>query len=203
VCSPSVVSGNVSLGVDAAPIIILQPVNQMADLGGTISFSVIASGTGLSYQWRKGNTNLTNGGNISGANSPVLTINPVSASDTTALYNVIVSGKCSPAVTSLHVTLWVCICPITGLTEFNGGSGNDVNIYPNPFNAKLSIILRDASALNNCELSLYSLSGAQVFTAIITKQPVTFEPANLPAGTYVYRVTSNNKTIQSGKLIAE
>src|SRR6185437_11455152 len=73
--------------------------------GSPAVFSVGASGTGLIYQWRKGNINLINAGNISGANTATLTINPTTISDTSSFYNVIVIGSCGPIDTSIYVSL--------------------------------------------------------------------------------------------------
>jgi gliding motility-associated-like protein/uncharacterized repeat protein (TIGR01451 family) len=87
------------------PTIVNQPTNQIACLGSSVSFSVSATGAGLIYQWRKGITNLINGANISGANTPTLTINPVTAADTSSFYNVIISGSCLPNDTSINVSL--------------------------------------------------------------------------------------------------
>ncbi|MEI6823054.1 MAG: ice-binding family protein, partial [Bacteroidota bacterium] len=94
-CSPNDTSVNVSLVVDSALIIITQPLNQTVCVGSSVSFSVLASGAGLTYQWRRGTVNLNNEGNISGATSATLTINPVNVSDTSFNYNVVVTGACS------------------------------------------------------------------------------------------------------------
>ena len=69
-----------------------QPTNQTVCAGSSASFSVNVSGTGVTYQWRKGNVNLINGGNISGATTATLTINPATISDTSSFYNVIINS---------------------------------------------------------------------------------------------------------------
>ncbi|MEJ0033322.1 MAG: hypothetical protein WDO15_24635 [Bacteroidota bacterium] len=48
--------------------------NDVKCAGQTTSFTITANGTSISYQWRKGTTNLSNGGNISGATSATLTL---------------------------------------------------------------------------------------------------------------------------------
>ena len=103
-CPPNDTSIKVSLHFNN-PKIITQPSNQTACAGGSVSFSVTASGAGLTYQWVKGATILVNGGNISGATTATLTINPVTASDTASNYHVIISGTCLPNDTSINVTL--------------------------------------------------------------------------------------------------
>lgn len=73
------------------PVITSQPQNQTVNQGGTATFSVSATGSGLSYQWKKGTTTLTDGGNISGATSATLTINNAQPADAGS-YTVTVSN---------------------------------------------------------------------------------------------------------------
>lgn len=104
---PGDTSINVSLTVDSPPVISMEPVNQIACEGDSVSFTVASTGTSLTYQWRKGFVNLINGGNISGATSNVLTINPVNPADAATNYNVVVTGFCPPADTSINASLTV------------------------------------------------------------------------------------------------
>jgi len=83
------------------------PSNQTGCVGSSVSFSVTASGTGLTYQWRKGLVNLVDGGNISGATNDTLTINPVAISDAAPNYNVVVTGPSQPSYTSANASLTV------------------------------------------------------------------------------------------------
>lgn len=109
--TPNDTSINVSLIVNTSPIITTEPVDQSVCSGGSVSFSVIASGTGITYQWRKGILNLVDGGNISGATTAILTINPASILDAAIDYNVVVSGTCLPNDTSINVLLVVSTAP--------------------------------------------------------------------------------------------
>ena len=99
-------STTATLSLYASPSITTQPVNKIACIGSTATFNVVASGDGLSYQWRKGGIDLTNGGNISGATTNTLTITGVGAGDG-ASYDVVVTGTCSPSRTSNSVTLTI------------------------------------------------------------------------------------------------
>ncbi len=205
-CLPIATSANVSLTLSIAPRIVTQPITQMATNKGTISISVVATGTGLSYQWRKGTVNLVDGGNISGATTATLTINPVTKSDTAYNYNVVITGTCSPVLTSNDVTLFVCVCPSSGINSLNGNTDAAVSIYPNPFTTSINIILNDASQMNSLqadEIRIYNVMGELVMQAIITNQLTTLETGDLPSGIYSYQVISNDKTIQSGKLISQ
>lgn len=112
VCAGNDTSINFSLTVNAPPVITAQPVSQSACLGDSISFTVAATGTGLTYQWRKGLVNLVNAGNISGVTTATLTIDPASALDIANNYNVIVSGTCFPADTSINVSLTLNTPPV-------------------------------------------------------------------------------------------
>lgn len=105
-------SNNVLLVVNTAPIITMQPLPEQVCAGDSAIFTVAATGTGLTYQWRKGNVNLSNTGNISGADSSSLVIFPTSATDTAYNYNVIVSGTCAPNATSVNAFLIVKPIPV-------------------------------------------------------------------------------------------
>lgn len=109
--TPNDTSNNVSLTINTGAVITTEPVNQTICAGGSINFSVVASGSGLTYQWRKGIVNLINGGSISGATSSMLTINPVSITDTAYNYNVIVTSLCGND-TSVNASLIVNTIPV-------------------------------------------------------------------------------------------
>jgi hypothetical protein len=94
-CS-AVTSSNAVLNINQSASVTAQPqASQNVCENGSVSISVSATGGSLVYQWYKGATLLNNGGNISGANTPTLTINPISLSDAGTDYNCIVSNGCS------------------------------------------------------------------------------------------------------------
>lgn len=71
-------SSAATLTVNNAPQIASQPTNRTIAVGGSVSFTVVATGTGpLSYQWRRGATNVLNGAGVSGATSATLTLTSV------------------------------------------------------------------------------------------------------------------------------
>ena len=63
------------------PRITSQPTGRTNAAGTSATFAVTASGLSLYYQWWKGAQMLTNGGNVSGADSPTLTLASVSQTD--------------------------------------------------------------------------------------------------------------------------
>lgn len=93
--------------VFSLPAITADPAPQSVCSGSAASFTVNATGSGLSYQWYNGATMLSNAGNISGADAATLTINPVDLADASANYYCIVSGACAPAATSNSASLTV------------------------------------------------------------------------------------------------
>ncbi|MFM1946887.1 MAG: hypothetical protein RL207_1170 [Bacteroidota bacterium] len=110
-CPVALSSVDVGLNVNIPPLIATQPISQTLCLGSTVNFNVSATGTNLTYQWRIGTVNLVDGGNISGTNTSILTINPTTLLDVAANYNVLVSGTCPTSVNSLEVALTITLIP--------------------------------------------------------------------------------------------
>jgi len=115
-----------------APVIYLEPDSQTVCAGTPVSFSVFATGTNLTYRWRKGGVNLSNGGGISGTATDTLTIsspNTTHAGD----YDVAIVGDCG-AITSAVATLTVNLfsdCSISGpATVCANSTGNSFSAPP-------------------------------------------------------------------------
>lgn len=103
---PSDTTANAALSFHPVPTITKDPASQaVCIVGNSASFSVTAEGAYLTYQWRIGTENLTNTGNISGATSQTLTVNPVAIADVATDYNVVVSDVCGRDVTSADASL--------------------------------------------------------------------------------------------------
>ena len=196
-------TNSVTVTVNTAPKITREPNNQMTTDGSSLSFTVTATGTGNTYQWRKGNLELTDEGNISGVTSSKLTFNPANISDTASNYNVVITGTCAPKSISSDAILWICSCT-TGIPTFKAVNTTEaVTIYPNPFTSAIDILINDASQINRYEMRIYNASGTMVMITTLRKQITTLETSNLPSGIYFYKVIGNDKIIQSGKLISQ
>ncbi|SDZ35445.1 hypothetical protein SAMN05444397_105343 [Flavobacterium aquidurense] len=113
-CAPAVTSTPVAVTINTATAITTQPTAPAATCSGngSQSMTVVATGTGLTYQWRKDLTPITNGGVISGATSATLTLTNPTTSDAGS-YDVVVTGTCASAVTSTARTVTVYTPTIT------------------------------------------------------------------------------------------
>lgn len=102
---PSVTSSQAQLTVNPATAITTQPVSQTVCVGSTVNFNVTATGTApITYQWQKGGSDVTDGGNISGSKTSALTI--TNADNTNAGdYTCIVHSSCGSDVTTNKATL--------------------------------------------------------------------------------------------------
>src|SRR5439155_1470023 len=89
----SAVTNSASLTINQNVVVSSTPANQTNCPGTSVSFSVSASGTGLSYQWFRGSSLL------SGETGSSLALTSVSAADA-ASYSVVVSGTCGNTVTN-------------------------------------------------------------------------------------------------------
>ncbi len=83
----------------ALPVITAQPVSRTNAAGSAVSFQVTATGTNLTYRWRRNGENLSDGGGVSGATTAELTLSGVQAS-TGGDYSVIVIGSGGPVSSS-------------------------------------------------------------------------------------------------------
>jgi hypothetical protein len=92
-----------------APTITVQPSNQTVTAGATATFSVTATGSGLTYQWRRNGTNIS-GATSSSYTTPATTVSGGSANNGD-LYSVVVTGDTAPAATSSNATLTVNAAP--------------------------------------------------------------------------------------------
>ncbi|MEI7730246.1 MAG: MBG domain-containing protein [Verrucomicrobiota bacterium] len=97
-----------------APGIATQPTSCTNVAGAVATFMVTATGVPLNYTWRKNGAPLTDGGNISGSATAILSLNNVSAADQGS-YSVVITNRLG-SVTSSNATLAV----ITGLPVASG-----------------------------------------------------------------------------------
>lgn len=95
-----------------SPIITTNPISQSISSGSNVTFTVNASGTSLTYQWKK------NGVSIGGATNSVYTITGAVTGDA-GDYSCVVTNGCGTA-TSTSATLTVAAASITGSYYYGG-----------------------------------------------------------------------------------
>ena len=130
-----VTSSIATLTVNTAPVVTTQPVNSVICQNANTTFSVVATGTGLTYQWQSSNggpfTNVVDGGVYSGATSATLTITGATAAMNGTVYHCNVTGTCLPAVASNNATLTVNPLPTITTQPTNPAAvcvGSNINI---------------------------------------------------------------------------
>ena len=111
-CTPSATSMAARLTVKGLPTITQHPVPSTVCPGSIATFSVAATGAGLTYQWQvntgSGWSNVPATSEYSGNNSPTLTVN-VQKSMASNLLRCIVSGDCAPPAISNSALLTALI----------------------------------------------------------------------------------------------
>lgn len=193
-------SNSLTVSVNNAPTILTQPADQYVVLQSPAVFIVEATGTNLTYQWRKGLINLVNSSNISGVTTDTLTINVVGTADTSGNYNVVISGVCLNNSTSQNASLSIdstaglVLSDIAGIPEI-------VSVFPNPFLSSINVVLNDP-AQTGLEISIYTVLGAKVMSGLLNPGLNTIEVTGYKEGVYIYYVKSNESIVQRGKLVS-
>ena len=113
------VTNSATLTVNVPVTVTAAPTNQTVVVGNNVTFSVTATGTGLSYQW------LFNGSVIGTSNS--LTLNNVTTSQS-GIYTVIVNGTVGSATNSATLTVNKAVATITlgSLSQTYSGAAEPV-----------------------------------------------------------------------------
>ncbi|MDD4218367.1 MAG: gliding motility-associated C-terminal domain-containing protein, partial [Bacteroidales bacterium] len=182
-CLPDAISNNVSLDLGEAPIITVQPKNQVACDGASATFTVTATGTNLTYQWRIGTVNLSNGQNISGVNTSSLIIDPATFADESDNYNVVISGLCLPNVTSINTSLVIDSLPIAMATTNSPVClGSSIILSAKELDDALYEWSNNTGYLSTDQISEIpnaEVSDAGTYTLVVTQKGCTSEPYNV------------------------
>lgn len=180
--------------------------NPAANITALGSLDICATGSvtlqantsaGLSYQWKKGNTN------IPGATNAQLTVSNIGT------YYVVVtnSNNCSKQSKGTKVTK-SCFAPIANATQsLNLAQMNaaKLSLFPNPTTGK--VVTRFYSEYNGkIKLTVYDITGKQVYTstelAVKGNNNIMLQLGHLVSGMY-YLELLNNKATQRIKFTVE
>lgn len=111
----------IGVGAECAPPQVAEhPISQTRCPAAAVSFSVSALGTGsLQYQWRRDGQALSDGGEIIGVRTPMLTISPAQVANA-GVYDCIVTNGCGTA-TSNTAALVICAADFdcSGFADFD------------------------------------------------------------------------------------
>ena len=100
------------LGVCTPPAIDSQPSNTNVQVGQTATFRIVASGTGLTYQWERSNNAGLAWGVITGATASVYSFSTaISDTGSSVQFHCIASGSCG-SVTSAIAQVGLCFPPV-------------------------------------------------------------------------------------------
>lgn len=77
--------------------------------------------------------------------------------------------------------------------------GDAVTIAPNPIGASTTIVM---NVTGRYTLRVYNALGQEVMNTLLTQQTTSLDTRGFHKGLYFYKVTSNDKLVQSGKLIS-
>lgn len=144
-------STRVALTVNTVPAVSSSSGDQTVCVNSPATYSVSATGDGLTYHWNLNGTPLSNGGIYANVTTDTLTVTPTSAGDSVIAangYDCTVSGTCSPSATSTRRALTVSsgVTIDTQPTAQTGCSGNSVNYTVSASGASLTYHWRQRGA---------------------------------------------------------
>lgn len=91
------------------------------------------------------------------------------------------------------------------ITHINGEpseqQAKEVILYPNPATTELTI--RKAVQVGSCTVEFFSITGKKVLSQQLTNNTTKIDISNLQKGSYIYKITDNNKVLDSGKWIKQ
>jgi len=168
------------------PEIITQPISQEdVTLGTDITFNIVAEGTNLTYQWRKNELNLSNGGNINGATTSELLITSVTAYDI-GTYDCKVTGDCGSTISNDAL-----LSIITGVKTL---SDNEFSIFPNP---TVGIINFKFATNTIKRIIISNLTGKTILEKTEIKQNEIIDLSNFKSGIYIISIQTEKEILKT------
>ncbi|WP_299395356.1 hypothetical protein [uncultured Gelidibacter sp.] len=131
-----VTSANAEINVNEDIEITTQPDDKEICAGTSTSLSVAATGTGLSYQWRKGGVSISNSGAVSGVNTNTLTFTNATEGNSGS-YDVVVSATDGACPQTISKPTYLKVNPNNTITLTSAVNTDNQNIC---FNTSLTEI---------------------------------------------------------------
>lgn len=182
-------SDSATLTFFSAPVIVQSPADQTVVPGGAAVFSLQAGGGGtLSYQWRRSGTNLVNGGGISGATNPTLTVSGLGYADNGSVFDCVVGNGCQ-FTNSAAATLTVTNTLLALRFDFEDSGATTTDLVHG-----VSLNLVNSSGIAT---DLHGASGSGVAGA---GRGLNFTSSTSQGGTGPLAFTTNNTSFSFGSL---
>ncbi len=176
-------------GSTSGIVITQQPSSISVRSGSDATFSIVAEGDNLQYQWYKDGTALTDGAYISGATTSTLTVEYCANSDEGYYWCVVYNDN--ESVESNHVILDVFGRPVSkgadGILDYEPTS-----IYPNPFVSDIVLSI-DQNQLP-AQVIVRDLSGKVIYSQNVNTQKVYFNMSDLDGNIYLIEVKGAKAT---------
>ena len=172
-----------------------QPTNITLVTNLPATFAVVAVGDTLSYQWYKNGVVLTNGGDVSGATTATLLINPAQAADAATAangYSVAIQNPCGEVATSAVPVALTLTAPRNLI--WAGGNPDDVWDH-----SELNFTL-SGSPVSFAEGDNVTFNDSSANTSLAISNDVTATLISV-AGTGSYAISGPNKITGITKLV--
>ncbi len=167
----------VTIGIIPETQITSQPQDVNAGAGDNVSFSVIAEGDNVSYQWQKDNTD------ISGATDAIYAIDDVQFSDA-GNYHVVVNGTCG-SVTSNNAVLDVS-------SSIINDKESEILIFPNP--SEGSFVINFSDKVFEGKIKIADITGKTIyFNSLNNTNKFEVKLNNVSQGLYLLEIVSDRK----------
>ena len=174
-------------GGSTAPVLTGQPQSVTVQVGTTATFTVTATGSSLTYQWRK------NGTSISGATAASYTTPATTSTDNGATFSVVVTNI-SGSVTSNNATLTVTTTPPPAGT-FNEVESNGTTAAANVVGTTFNKIVGTIGASGDLDFFAVTLANGETLTVNMTGPALDYDLALLnSAGTSLKSSTGSTAT---------
>lgn len=106
--------------------------------------------------------------------------------------------------TAAITTTMTPVCANVGISPLIAGNTNEaVTVYPNPFSTHTTIMINDALQMNQAELRIYNIWGAEVMKKTVTDPLTTLDTSHLLQGIYFFRLILGGVEEQSGILVSQ
>ncbi|MFY0675210.1 MAG: PKD domain-containing protein [Bacteroidia bacterium] len=191
-CTPSATSSSATLSVEEAPVVTSNPSSTTVCVDDDPTFSVVATGDGLTYQWQEdqgsGFSNLSNGGVYSNVTSSTLSITDAPVTMSGFSYRCVISGNCTPDATSGSATLTVQEAPVFTLNPSNASycAGSNVSLSVTATGTSVSLQWQEDQGSGFANLSNNATYGG------VTTSNLTITAAAAGLNGYDYRVVASN-----------